>query len=510
MRLGYINLTAYALFLIGAIAFSISDGKETRLIRFFASIIFMESGMSVAWLILTPFFYSQYIDVTRVIWMITSLIGMIKALAFCYFSYKILRYFNEIRVLETRYDRPDAMGVVNFVPSSNGKRFANAAVDLFICICLFSPMLPAFAFLAPIEEKFGEQTALWLFVILSRLIYYIVFESVFKATPGKFITESRVLTDDEQMPNLDKVLGRTFARFIPFEAFSFFGDRGWHDSISKTKVVDEIRTGVNGARYLLIFPMLLVVGILSFIGVTLVDDYKSYLYNKRVYDEKVAGWKHELSHLNTSHIIEIEIPAEYSYPDQEIHLKVEIIDGDEVTCSVVMRESTYETSLVKLERLYSMMKSIEANDMVTFKLADLNSAYNPEYAEDVDETFAADFLGDGKKYRIVNIDRLFGPSIHDRGTGGISTTIGMDLLNYGWTGSVTKIENLEGNIEWESELPVNARTVERSDYPDFNLSGRYERGTKYKFRITVTDSLERLHYFEVEGTDLQKTVRRVD
>jgi hypothetical protein len=30
---------------------------------------------------------------------------------------------------------------------------------------------------------------------------------------------------------------RTICRFIPFEAFSFFGQKGWHDSISGTNVV---------------------------------------------------------------------------------------------------------------------------------------------------------------------------------------------------------------------------------------------------------------------------------
>ena len=45
--------------------------------------------------------------------------------------------------------------------------------------------------------------------------------------------------DDENgtKPRFGQVIGRTLCRFVPFEAFSFFGERGWHDKIPKTRVV---------------------------------------------------------------------------------------------------------------------------------------------------------------------------------------------------------------------------------------------------------------------------------
>jgi uncharacterized RDD family membrane protein YckC len=57
---------------------------------------------------------------------------------------------------------------------------------------------------------------------------------------GKYITNTKILTEEGQKPEVDKILYRTLSRMIPFEAFSFFGEagRGWHDSISKTVVVD--------------------------------------------------------------------------------------------------------------------------------------------------------------------------------------------------------------------------------------------------------------------------------
>lgn len=42
---------------------------------------------------------------------------------------------------------------------------------------------------------------------------------------------------------------RTISRYVPFEAFSCFGERGWHDTWSKTYVVK--RTERNELKKLL-------------------------------------------------------------------------------------------------------------------------------------------------------------------------------------------------------------------------------------------------------------------
>jgi hypothetical protein len=45
------------------------------------------------------------------------------------------------------------------------------------------------------------------------------------------------VTLDGSKPGLRTILLRTLCRFIPFEPFSFFGERGWHDGLSDTLVV---------------------------------------------------------------------------------------------------------------------------------------------------------------------------------------------------------------------------------------------------------------------------------
>ena len=93
---------------------------------------------------------------------------------------------------------------------------------------------------------FGMENAHWLeggsgfaIGILVPLAYYILVEGATGRTLGKLVTGTRVVNAAGGTPSFKQILGRSLARFIPFEAFSFLGDdgRGWHDSIPDTYVI---------------------------------------------------------------------------------------------------------------------------------------------------------------------------------------------------------------------------------------------------------------------------------
>ena len=69
--------------------------------------------------------------------------------------------------------------------------------------------------------------------------YYVVFEAAFGWTVAKLLTGTRVVDKDGHKPGFLKVLGRSLARSVPFEPFSFLGRTGigWHDRWSGTRVV---------------------------------------------------------------------------------------------------------------------------------------------------------------------------------------------------------------------------------------------------------------------------------
>jgi len=70
--------------------------------------------------------------------------------------------------------------------------------------------------------------------------YYFVLEATCQKTLGKLLTGTMVVGADGERPTPGQIFGRSFARFIPLEAFSFVSSKhpvGWHDSLASTRVV---------------------------------------------------------------------------------------------------------------------------------------------------------------------------------------------------------------------------------------------------------------------------------
>ena len=123
--------------------------------------------------------------------------------------------------------------------ATTGQRFANLMLDSVIGVSIFAFVIViVIEVLAPGWVEGMNETLLG---VLITIVYYLFFELAFGRTLAKWITGTRVVCDDGRRPTLARVFGRTAARMIPFEAFSFLaGDGrpvGWHDSLSKTRVI---------------------------------------------------------------------------------------------------------------------------------------------------------------------------------------------------------------------------------------------------------------------------------
>lgn len=86
--------------------------------------------------------------------------------------------------------------------------------------------------------SFDNKLVEWSISIVILVGYYILFEYLTKGrTIGKFITGTVVVKEDGSVPVFNDILKRSFSRIVPFDAISFLGSNGWHDSWSETKVV---------------------------------------------------------------------------------------------------------------------------------------------------------------------------------------------------------------------------------------------------------------------------------
>jgi uncharacterized RDD family membrane protein YckC len=70
------------------------------------------------------------------------------------------------------------------------------------------------------------------------IAYFVLCEGLSQRTVGKLLVGTQVVDANGGVPTWGQIFTRSFARLVPFEAFSFLGTKaGWHDQWSRTRVV---------------------------------------------------------------------------------------------------------------------------------------------------------------------------------------------------------------------------------------------------------------------------------
>lgn len=133
---------------------------------------------------------------------------------------------------------------INLVEADKGKRLLNYIIDATAISLIQTILVNTFNFLEnlPLGSFFYGYKVVFGFNLFFTPIYYILAEYLSNGkTLGKIVTGTRTVTLTGDKPTLNQIIGRSFARIIPFEPFSYLGDQpnGWHDRLSETLVIDE-------------------------------------------------------------------------------------------------------------------------------------------------------------------------------------------------------------------------------------------------------------------------------
>ena len=139
-----------------------------------------------------------------------------------------------------------------YQPAPTGKRFVNYIVDTIMyylvflaCTALVSVVIywQSSGDSKEIVESM-DSSALGLLTYVFAFGIWVVFFTLTEAitkgrTLGKLITGTVAIREDGGNLTWKDALMRSLCRIIPFEAFSGFGGRPWHDTLTKTVVISK-------------------------------------------------------------------------------------------------------------------------------------------------------------------------------------------------------------------------------------------------------------------------------
>lgn len=260
-----LNFSFTLLFLFSGWLYYSSNGKEVRLLRFLFSIILISKiigfinffvFLGIQWGFWESIYGAYILPKTGIMGAVgeylTILLQRISGAVWIYLSLRILKYLNKEMSLEVQTTEYNGVVSAYFVNASKMQRLFHLVIDNIVTVLVFCNLFLMLLWIKSFQHllgllarEIGGNSTLMIAFAFFRLLYYVFFEVLFHASPAKFLTETRVVKDDDSPLDLKTSLIRTISRSIPFNAVSFlFAFKGWQDKCSDTSVVKENNRGL--------------------------------------------------------------------------------------------------------------------------------------------------------------------------------------------------------------------------------------------------------------------------
>jgi serine/threonine protein kinase len=144
---------------------------------------------------------------------------------------------NSSQELEYKKNKVDEFDLANM-----WQRFLNSFIDFIIIILLSITLNSVYVFVTSPQKKHLYGDFSFELTLIIFLLYYCLFEYFFYRTPGKFLTKTRVVNQNNDNPKLISILIRNIVRIssiIDVLVYLLFSNKPLHDLMSKTYVVKE-------------------------------------------------------------------------------------------------------------------------------------------------------------------------------------------------------------------------------------------------------------------------------
>ena len=116
-------------------------------------------------------------------------------------------------------------------------------IATFVSVFLLGVLLKILSI--SLNDEFAREYAMSFglaIYIITYICYYYIMEVKYQKTVAKFITKTKVVTNNGSKPNEKDILARTLFRLIPFDRISFlFTQNGFHDRLSNTRIIKDDR-----------------------------------------------------------------------------------------------------------------------------------------------------------------------------------------------------------------------------------------------------------------------------
>ncbi|OXB15409.1 RDD family protein [Flavobacterium reichenbachii] len=491
------------LLFIGAVVFYISKERETRILRFVFSVLLVGNSYTIFFYFYFFFQPEQKLGVMEYIYVFGT-IGL-RILMF-YFFYKSILYFNKLKIIDHEILVYTRTTEVSYFKADKWQRLFHLVFDSIIFgiigfqIVFIGALIKGFeSIFRSVEWLINRQTLPTILVVFFGTLFYFVFESLFQATPGKFLTESRVTDKKGLKVPASTIFKRSLCRNIPFDPLSFLGKANWHDSISNTFVYKEKQTGIKGKYYFLLIPLTVIVFTSMHYLEVKIEKERFLEYSNKVLREKNKKIVESLKTIDTNTVLQLPTNA---FNFRNIFLKAEKVTDSIIEFSVLYVEETgddlyiekgYENAKGRLRRI-----QLKRSDLQRMILRDFKQS--PNYDEDDKKTFLGiseipalkgKYIDDVLELNSPNLMALFEPNFTDN-----ELLLNLRLINKGIPAEVVSILPESKDVKWNvDDFPT--------DFDDNYIIYLIAEGKgieNYKLKVIVNDSLSKQFIYEISGT----------
>ena len=475
-----LNLAFNFLFVLASLVFIYTKKKVQHLLQFVFALILFSEALAIVLLFFFQFNQFTLANPISLLFLVRDIVIFLLSFGFLRLSDKKLQ---EELAAQSTEDKPQ----LSYINASKYKRFFHLLIDsfLFMILTFNAFMFLPRGFLNGMSSMIGERYTLTFLFFFSALAYYTFFEVLFQRTPAKYLTQTFVMGVKQTQLTFGTVFKRSLSRKIPFNSFSFLGERGWHDSISDTQVLSLNKNKV-AYKYLLLLPAIALFFFLNYQFNEFRKDYVTAQTQKGMLQGELKALEQGLENIKPADMISLKRTSRY-YNKASHFFRVLKVEGERLTLAKI--EKTYKHKT--LEDIYFFYESAPN----TFETIQVDKDYiRKGICEDYKlfggfEDCGYNYFENEEKLRVYSIDSPFEPAIHFDNR--FRNSVDMETVRFESLGAncqLINVEVLEGEVEVNAYLPQKLNQIN----DDFKLRINFKEayGSPYKLKMVVQSEID--------------------